>query len=824
MERDNIGQPRRYCTNCGAQVSPRDTYCGNCGMPLSSEREDESPTREIPEPVREPTSGYTLPRLQFPEPGRDALLGVLLALACAGLLVIALYALLAIRGTFSDPSVPGTIGLALFALMHGGGVSVDVPPIPELLGLGGSLRLGLPVTSFALLPFLAALLVARFVAQRARTAVLFVLVATVTYAVVVAALAALGAASLQSGGVAVRFEPSSLSTALRGFLWVGLGTMLGTAASKGPLLPAWPRQVVRGTLWAVGISVAVTLVLAVVIAFVQQGSGVPASARQATDTFTQPTPEGSSARGALGAIGVVFTLLPIAFGNLWLLAHGVPVGFQNVPDLSEVPLVGEALADVPLRVALLSGWPWGAAWRLLLVGPLVGLVVGGLVAARGTPPGGRWHQGALVALPYTVIALLTAILVGVAAEVTLAEAASLEVTFRASLGWLLLLLPVGASLGAVGGLLARGDAFPSPHPDRAFLITSLVSAVILLASLPALSALSPGGAQPVGPLASEGQPFASTPPSEGAGGTTPPQDEATSTPPAASAPPDSGVDPAFGPILPALRQTTNAPIMLPTDLPEELKNVAVDADQGGDRYGVLFLDEPTGNVVESYGHANDAGTLTAAPEPPDMASEIFEATSEETVELPDGTEATLRYMEPTEVVNQGPFWEGSFEKDGYTYTQRVSSADPSGDIARQVLSTMVEVPAKAPSDADISEAAVVEAVEDYYEAADRQDWAYTYSHLDSQTRAMFTEEEWYMKNQWFADTYPARLTDLDLEVNMKGTVAEVTVNRTFEDGSSVSRFTYFVYEGGSWKHRFSQEEIDLFLPGVSYEEFVAAQQ
>lgn len=151
-------------------------------------------------------------------------------------------------------------------------------------------------------------------------------------------------------------------------------------------------------------------------------------------------------------------------------------------------------------------------------------------------------------------------------------------------------------------------------------------------------------------------------------------------------------DPAFDPLLPTLRERTTAPIMLPAELPEELKNVAVDADLSGDRYGILFLQRPTGNTVERYVHTNDAGTLTASPESGDT-SEYFEATREETVELPDGTEAKLRYMEPTmEGGSYGPFWEGSFEKQGYTYTLGVPLADPSGDVARRALSTMVEVP------------------------------------------------------------------------------------------------------------------------------------
>jgi hypothetical protein len=33
----------------------------------------------------------------------------------------------------------------------------------------------------------------------------------------------------------------------------------------------------------------------------------------------------------------------------------------------------------------------------------------------------------------------------------------------------------------------------------------------------------------------------------------------------------------------------------------------------------------------------------------------------------------------------------------------------------------------------------------------------------------------------------------------------------------------FTYEDGEWRHRFSQEEYDLFMPDASYEEFVKVQ-
>jgi hypothetical protein len=712
---------------------------------------------------------------------------------------------------------------------------LDVPPIPALLGIGGSVRLGLPITSFALIPFLLSLLAGRLLGRHARTTAPFALAAALAYALLLALLAVLGAASSHTGDVTIRFAPDPLSAALRGFLWVGLGTVIGAAASRGPLLPAWIRQVLRGALCAVGVSLLITLVLAIVVGLAQ-GSGTPEPAQQSPQALPRPNLGVGSVGDTLGAIGAVFALLPVASGNLWLLAHGVPMGFQNAPDLSGIPLVGRALSAVPLRVALLGDWPWGGAWRLLVLGPIVGLLVGGLVAARGAPPETRWQRGALVALPYAATALLAAALVGASADLTLAGAANVEVAFRASLAWLLLLVPAGAVLGALGGLLSGGDAFPVPRPGRAFVAASLVSGALVLASLPVLFANpSSGAAQPVGPLASGGQPAPDGSPGPSAtpdpSNTSPSPDE---TPPpeptAVSVPPgsvDSKADSAFDPLLPTLRQTTNAPIMLPADLPEELQNVAVDADRGGDGYGVLSLYRPTGNVVEGYVHANDVGTLVAAPDSPYEASDLFEATKEEAVELPDGTESNLRYMEPKEgvLVNQGPFWEGSFEREGHHYVLRVLLDDPSGDIARRALSSMVEVPDSAASGTEDLEAQAEAAAGEYYRAAGVGDWAYTYENLDSETRALFTEEEWFAKNQWFADNGSVvyHIESAERLGTSSGIVVEVTLTLTYGDGTSSTRTTYFVQESGGWKHAFGEEEYDLFMPEASFEEFVAAQ-
>lgn len=114
-----------------------------------------------------------------------------------------------------------------------------------------------------------------------------------------------------------------------------------------------------------------------------------------------------------------------------------------------------------------------------------------------------------------------------------------------------------------------------------------------------------------------------------------------------------------------------------------------------------------------------------------------------------------------------------------------------------------------------------EEVRDYYRAVDRGDWAYTYSHLDSQTRALFTEEEWARRNQFFTDNYPAELTSVRAAVDINpNEPAEVTVYRTFEGGAFNVRETLFLYEDDMWRHRLTDEELEPFRADLSYEEFV----
>ena len=104
------------------------------------------------------------------------------------------------------------------------------------------------------------------------------------------------------------------------------------------------------------------------------------------------------------------------------------------------------------------------------------------------------------------------------------------------------------------------------------------------------------------------------------------------------------------------------------------------------------------------------------------------------------------------------------------------------------------------------------AAETYYQAAAARDWGFTYDHLDSETRSAFTEDEWFAKNDWLADNGSATYTiqSIDMDGSSPESFANVAVLLTFGDGSTSVRNTFFVYEDGSWKHRFGSEEYDLF--------------
>ncbi len=90
------------------------------------------------------------------------------------------------------------------------------------------------------------------------------------------------------------------------------------------------------------------------------------------------------------------------------------------------------------------------------------------------------------------------------------------------------------------------------------------------------------------------------------------------------------------------------------------------------------------------------GSLQAVPNAEYEPSRRFRATFTEEVTLPDGTEAEHHYLEPdTELANYSPRWEGSFARDGYTYTLWTSIDQNGGEITKQALFTMAEVEERA---------------------------------------------------------------------------------------------------------------------------------
>lgn len=155
---------------------------------------------------------------------------------------------------------------------------------------------------------------------------------------------------------------------------------------------------------------------------------------------------------------------------------------------------------------------------------------------------------------------------------------------------------------------------------------------------------------------------------------------------------DEPPDPAFDLYLSALKGMTEAPIMLPAELPEALENIGVNENVEGDSYAVTFLSTPPDELVGGWAMFETVGTLQAVPESEHEPDPRFKATSTEEVTLPEGTEAQIRRMEPaSDAAMYGPRWEGTFEREGHVYTFSTSIGQNGEDIATQAISTMVEV-------------------------------------------------------------------------------------------------------------------------------------
>ncbi|HSL00234.1 MAG TPA: hypothetical protein VK869_07835 [Rubrobacteraceae bacterium] len=103
---------------------------------------------------------------------------------------------------------------------------------------------------------------------------------------------------------------------------------------------------------------------------------------------------------------------------------------------------------------------------------------------------------------------------------------------------------------------------------------------------------------------------------------------------------------------------------------------------------------------------------------------------------------------------------------------------------------------------------VVNAAIDYYERAELGDYEGTYSRLNSQDQALLSLEEWVIANTNL-DSAAAEFVVYDVYPEGSGWYY-VDLMIYLPDGTSQTRTTQFVYEGGSWKKWLTGEEYDMF--------------
>lgn len=158
----------------------------------------------------------------------------------------------------------------------------------------------------------------------------------------------------------------------------------------------------------------------------------------------------------------------------------------------------------------------------------------------------------------------------------------------------------------------------------------------------------------------------------------------------------------------------------------------------------------------------------------------------------------------------------------------VTSGFFASETARIDLESTSEAQSPENGDPAEMEAEAWEAVKDYYEAVNADDWAYTYAHRDSRTHSAFTELEWARRNQWFEDTNSTTSVPLSVDLD-ESTLSSgqpvVDVKRELiidATGYSEIRDASFVYEDGMWVAQYPAEGMPMYMPEASFQEFVRA--
>lgn len=105
----------------------------------------------------------------------------------------------------------------------------------------------------------------------------------------------------------------------------------------------------------------------------------------------------------------------------------------------------------------------------------------------------------------------------------------------------------------------------------------------------------------------------------------------------------------------------------------------------------------------------------------------------------------------------------------------------------------------------------------YYRAVELGDYTYTYNALSLADQDNYTYDQWLYAND-VVDSAAAEFEVFRALVDSPNTagvtgyphVADVGLTVFYPDGSLDTRYTYFVYEGGVWKHWLTAEEEGIF--------------
>lgn len=115
------------------------------------------------------------------------------------------------------------------------------------------------------------------------------------------------------------------------------------------------------------------------------------------------------------------------------------------------------------------------------------------------------------------------------------------------------------------------------------------------------------------------------------------------------------------------------------------------------------------------------------------------------------------------------------------------------------------------------EASALDAAVSYYQAVEAGDYTYTYNALSSADQSNYTYDQWLYANNSL-DSAAAEFEVFRALVDSPNTaivdgyehVADVGLSIYYPDGSVGTRYTFFVYEGGAWKHWLTDEEMSVF--------------